>query len=91
MDRKASQQAGSGLIQACWNTTSTLYGFACIAASIPELDGSDLSLGAAQAGSNFSSQGHSQQPTMVVQQKDERRVLSHDQAMPRLSDWLGAA
>ena len=70
MDRKVSQQAGNGLIQACWNTTSTVDGFACIAASIPELDGSDLSLGAAQAGTDFGSQGHSQQPKMMGQQED---------------------
>lgn len=71
MDRKVSQQAGNGLIQACWNTTSTVDGFACIAASIPDLDGSDLILGAAQAGPDFGSQGHSQQPRLMVQQEDE--------------------
>lgn len=70
MDKKASQQAGTGLDPVCWSSTSTLHGFACIAAGTPELKDPDLGLGAGQAEADLGSQKHSQKPPIVVQGGD---------------------
>ena len=62
MDRQGSQQETNGFNQACCNTTSTLHGFACNAAGIPDLNGPDLGPDAGQTKADLGCQAHSEGP-----------------------------